>query len=82
MGDRKILTQAGEIVLRDEKQIVCVLCQGADEKTRVRDDTRHVLFYAYGVPGIADRYLTEGLTTAAETASQFGDGKIESLDIF
>jgi len=82
MGDRKILTQAGEIVLRDEKDIVCVLCQGADEKTRVRDDTRHVLFYAYGVPGIADRYLREGLTIAAETASQFGDGKIESLEIF
>ncbi|NIO04943.1 MAG: hypothetical protein GTN74_10095 [Proteobacteria bacterium] len=82
MGDRKILTQGGEIVLRDEKEIVCVLCQGADEKTRVRDDTRHVLFYAYGVPGIADRYLREGLTIAAETASQFGGGKIESLEIF
>ncbi len=82
MGGRTIQTRAGEIVLRDEKDIVCVLCQGADEKTRVRDDTRHVLFYAYGVPGIADRYLREGLTIAAETASQFGDGKIEFLEIF
>ena len=32
----------GEIVLRDQKDIVCVLCQGADEKTRVSADTRNV----------------------------------------
>ncbi|MBE9544569.1 MAG: hypothetical protein IMF02_08765, partial [Proteobacteria bacterium] len=28
MGGREFITRAGEIVLRDEKDIVCVLCQG------------------------------------------------------
>jgi DNA/RNA-binding domain of Phe-tRNA-synthetase-like protein len=82
MGGREIRTQEGEIVLRDEKEIVCVLCQGADEKTRVRDDTRHVLFYSYAVPGIDGRYLKDGLTIAADTVSQFGNGTVECLEIY
>ncbi|MEJ2271654.1 MAG: hypothetical protein P8X91_04060, partial [Candidatus Bathyarchaeota archaeon] len=39
MGGRDFITREGEIVLRDEKEIVCVLCQGADEKTRVNQET-------------------------------------------
>ena len=44
MGHREFKTQKGEIVLRDGKEIICVLCQGADEKTRVSETTRRVLF--------------------------------------
>jgi DNA/RNA-binding domain of Phe-tRNA-synthetase-like protein len=82
MGGREIRTKAGEIVLRDEKEIVCVLCQGADEKTRVTDNTRNVLFYAYAVPGIEALYLKEGLAIAAETMAEFGNGTVESLEIY
>jgi DNA/RNA-binding domain of Phe-tRNA-synthetase-like protein len=82
MGGREFVMQNGEIVLRDEKDIVCVLCQGADEKTRVREDTSHVLFYAYAVPGIENQYLKAGLTVAAETVAEFGGGKIEGIEIF
>jgi len=32
MGGQEFRTKEDEIVLRDEKEIVCVLCQGADEK--------------------------------------------------
>lgn len=82
MGGRDLTTRKGEIVLRDEKEIVCVLCQGADEKTKVSENTRNVLFYAYAVPGIESRYLEEGLIIAAETMSEFGGGKIEGIEIF
>lgn len=82
MGGREFVCKADEIVLRDEKEIVCVLCQGADEKTRVRVDTTQVLFYAYAVPGIDSQYLTEGLTIAAETMAEFGGGKIEGIKIY
>lgn len=82
MGGRNLRTKKDEIVLRDEREIVCVLCQGADEKTRVKDTTRNVLFYAYAVPGIDARYLKEGLTVAAETMAQFGNGTREYLEIF
>jgi DNA/RNA-binding domain of Phe-tRNA-synthetase-like protein len=82
MGGRNLRAKKDEIVLRDEREIVCVLCQGADEKTRVNDDTRNVLFYAYAVPGIEGGYLKDGLTTAADTMAQFGNGTIECIEIF
>ncbi len=82
MGGREIRTKQVEIVLRDEKDIVCVLCQGADEKTRVNDDTSNVLFYGYAVPGIEANYIKEGLTVAADTMSEFGNGTIEWIEVF
>ena len=82
MGGRELKTGEGEIVLRDEKEIVCVLCQGADEKTRVSDHTANVLFYAYAIPGVERRYLKEGLTIAAEIMSEFGGGSIEGPVVF
>jgi len=81
MGGRDFITREGEIVLRDKKEIVCVLCQGADEKTRVREETADVLFYAYAIPGIEGQYLKEGLTIAADTLVEFGGGKIEFIDV-
>lgn len=82
MGGREFIAKEDEIVLRDEKEIVCVLCQGADEKTRASKDTTNVLFYAYAVPGIDSRYLKDGLTVAAETMAEFGQGKIEGIEIY
>jgi DNA/RNA-binding domain of Phe-tRNA-synthetase-like protein len=82
MGGREFVMKKDEIVLRDEKDIVCVLCQGADEKTRVSQNTDHVLFYAYAVPGIDRRYLEEGLAIAAETVKEFGGGTIEGVEIY
>jgi DNA/RNA-binding domain of Phe-tRNA-synthetase-like protein len=82
MGGREIRTKEGEIVLRDEKDIVCVLCQGADEKTRVKDDTRNVLFYAYAVPGIEGHYIKEGMSIAADIMAEFGKGTVRHLEVF
>jgi DNA/RNA-binding domain of Phe-tRNA-synthetase-like protein len=79
MGQRAFVTKADEIVLRDEKDIVCVLAQGADEKTRIHEGTRRVLFYAYAVPGIEARYIQEGLSIAADTMVRFGQGTMENL---
>ena len=81
MGGREFVIKGFEIVLRDEKEIVCVLCQGADEKTRVNENTTNVLFYAYAVPGIGSKYLKDGLTVAAETMAEFGGGKIDGLEV-
>ena len=82
MGGREFICRDGEIVLRDEKEIVCVLCQGADEKTRVREETTDVLLYAYAVPSIAGQHLKEGLTIGADTLVEFGGGKIECIKVY
>ena len=82
MGGREFICKADEIVLRDEAEIVCVLCQGADEKTRVREGTAQVLFYAYAVPGIESHFLKAGLAIAAETMAEFGGGTVEGVVIY
>lgn len=82
MGGRRFVTKEGEIVLRDEKEIVCVLCQGADEKTRVSDETKNVLFYAYAVPSIDPRFIQEGLSSAADAVKEFGGGSVQGPEIF
>ena len=82
MGGRELTTKKGEIVLRDGKEIVCVLCQGADEKTRVREETRNVLFYAYGIPGIEASHIQHGLGIAAETMKEFGGGTPEGIEVY
>lgn len=82
MGGRQFVMKEAEIVLRDEKDIICVLCQGADEKTKVKPVTRNVLLYSFAVPGIDAPYLTEGLTVAAQTMVQFGGGVVTGLDVF
>ena len=82
MGGREFVTKKGEIVLRDDKEIVCVLCQGADEKTRVTPATENVLFYAYAVPGIERPHLKTGLTIAADAVVEFGGGNIEYMTIY
>ena len=82
MGGRIFITKKGEIVLRDDKEIVCVLCQGADEKTRVTEDTEDVLFYAYAVPGIERPHLQEGLAIAADTLVEFGGGQTKFINVY
>ena len=81
MGGQEFRTKEGEILLRDEKDIVCVLCQGADEKTRVGEDTRNVFFYAYGIPSVEGNHLRDGLTIAAETMRDFGEGAIQGVEM-
>ncbi len=82
MGGREFVCKTDEIVLRDETEIVCVLCQGADEKTRVREETTQVLFYAYAIPGIESQHLKDGLSIAAETMAEYGGGKIEGIEVY
>ncbi len=82
MGQREMRTKKGEIVLRDEREIVCVLCQGADEKTRVSEGTENVLFYAYGIPGVSAPILKNGLTIAAEAMAEFGNGTIREITLY
>ena len=82
MGGREFVLQENEIVLRDEADIVCVLAQGADDKTRVNEQTTNVLFYAYAVPGIDSSHLQDGLAVAADTMVEFGKGKLEGIKIF
>ncbi len=81
MGGREMKCGDGEVVLRDSREIVCVLCQGADEKTRVAPESTNILFYAYAVPGIDARFLEQGLVVAADALTRFGGGTSGAVSV-
>jgi len=63
-----------EIVLRDEKEIVCSLFQGPDFRTRVEPATKNIVVYVFTAPGIQEEYVSNGLQLALEILGQFGKG--------
>ena len=64
-----------EIALRDYKEIVCVLCPGADEEIRVREDIENGLACADAVAGRVAENLPNGLIIAAERMVDSGPGE-------
>ncbi len=64
-----------EIVLRDEKGIVCSLFQGPDFKTRIDSSSKNIVVYVFTAPGIAEEYVSGGIQLAIEILKQFGGGR-------
>ncbi|MGZ3558627.1 MAG: hypothetical protein ACXU97_05890 [Thermodesulfobacteriota bacterium] len=70
-----IRCKEGEIILRDEKSIVCSLFQGPDFKTRVGPDSEDIAVYIFTAPGIQEEQVSKGLQLALEILEEFGYGK-------
>ena len=59
-----LITNKGGIALRDDKEIVGLLCQGAEEKHGRERIPK--MCYADAVPGIEREHLQDGLSIAAD----------------
>jgi len=64
-----------EIVLRDEKEIVCSLFQGPDSRTKIDSLSRNIVVYVFTAPKIQEEHVANGLQLALEILEQFGNGK-------
>ena len=64
-----------EIVLRDEKEIVCSLFQGPDSRTKVDKASKNIVVYVFTAPGIEEEHVSSGLQLALEILEKFGNGK-------
>jgi DNA/RNA-binding domain of Phe-tRNA-synthetase-like protein len=71
-----------EIVLRDEKGIVCSLFQGPDSRTKVDEASKNIVVYIFTAPGIQDGDVSNGLQLALEILENFGHGKDPWWKIF
>ena len=71
-----------EIVLRDEKEIVCSLFQGPDSRTKVDQASKDIVVYVFTAPGIQEEPVSKGLQLALEILEQFGHGKDPWWKIF
>jgi DNA/RNA-binding domain of Phe-tRNA-synthetase-like protein len=75
VSGRMILCKEDEIVLRDEKEIVCSLFQGPDFKTRIDSSSKNIVVYVFTAPGIVEENVSNGIQLALEILEKFGGGK-------
>jgi len=70
-----ILCKQDEIVLRDEKEIVCSLFQGPDFKTKIDSSSKNIVVYVFTAPGIVEENVSNGIQLALDILEKFGGGK-------
>ena len=75
VSGKMIRCKEEEIVLRDEKGIVCSLFQGPDFRTKVDASSKNIVVYVFTAPGIQEEQVANGLQLALEILQKFGNGK-------
>jgi len=74
IGNRKKKLTGKEIVLTDSVKILCVYVHGDVDETKVTDSTKDVLLVAYGIPGMSNAELKEGMSVATGYIKRFAGG--------
>lgn len=82
VSGKMILCKEEEIVLRDEKEIVCSLFQGPDFRTKVDPLSKDIVVYIFTAPGIKEEQVVNGLQLAIEILEKFGNGKDSWWKVF
>jgi len=75
VSGRMLICKEEEIVLRDEKEIVCSLFQGPDSRTKIDESSKNIVVYVFTAPGIQMEHVSNGIQLAFEILQQFGGGK-------
>jgi len=75
VSGRMLICKEKEIVLRDEKEIVCSLFQGPDSRTKIDETSKNIVVYVFTAPGIQVEHVSNGIQLALEILQQFGGGK-------
>ena len=75
VSGRMLICKEHEIVLRDEKEIVCSLFQGPDSRTKIDETSKNIVVYVFTAPGIQMEHVSNGIQLALEILQQFGGGK-------
>jgi DNA/RNA-binding domain of Phe-tRNA-synthetase-like protein len=75
VSGKMIQCKEEEIVLRDEKGMVCSLFQGPDFRTKVDASSKNIVVYVFTAPGVKEEQVGNGLQLALEILEKFGLGQ-------
>ncbi len=75
VSEKIFVCKRDEIVLRDEKEIVCSLFQGPDSRTRVDERSKNIVVYVFTAPSIQEDPVSKALQLALEILEKFGQGR-------
>jgi len=74
VSGRMLICKEEEIVLRDEKEIVCSLFQGPDSRTKIDESSKNIVVYVFTALGIQEEHVSNGIQLALEILHHFGGG--------
>ncbi|HEY7404456.1 MAG TPA: phenylalanine--tRNA ligase beta subunit-related protein [Candidatus Angelobacter sp.] len=57
----EVLCRKDEIVLKDEEGVIATLFQGPDHRTRLKKDTKDIVFFIFSAPGVSAAEVREGV---------------------
>ena len=72
----------GDITCRDDLSIVVSMIAGADARTCLSDDSRHVLYFAFGTPGMKEEALQGYLAKVEEYVKVLAPAATTKLYMF
>ena len=72
----------GDVTCRDDRSIVVSMIAGADARTCLSEDTRHVLYFAFGTPGLETETLTGYLEQVEKYAKVLAPGAQTKVHTF
>jgi DNA/RNA-binding domain of Phe-tRNA-synthetase-like protein len=75
VSGRMLTCKEEEIVLRDEKEVVCSLFQGPDSRTKIDESSKNIVVYVFTAPGIQVEHVSNGIHLGLEILQEFGGGK-------
>ena len=64
----------GDVTCRDDHSVVVSMIAGADERTCLKEDSRHVLYFAFGTPGMSPETLRGYLDRVGEYVKVLAPG--------
>ena len=70
------------VTCRDDRSIVVSMIAGADARTCLSEDTRHVLYFAFGTPGMETETLTGYLEQVEKYAKVLAPGAQTKVHTF
>lgn len=82
VSGQMVICKKDEIVLRDEKEIVCSLFQGPDFKTKIDPSSQNIVVYVFTAPGVEEEHVADGIQLALEILEKFGRGKDSWWKVF
>jgi hypothetical protein len=72
----------GDVTCRDDISIVVSMIAGADSRTCLSDDSRHVLYFAFGTPGMEPEILKGYLEQVEEYVKVLAPAAVTDLHMF
>jgi DNA/RNA-binding domain of Phe-tRNA-synthetase-like protein len=75
VSGQMLICKEKEIVLRDEKEIVCSLFQGPDSRTKIDESSKNIVVYVFTAPGVKGEHVSNGIQLSLDILQQFGGGK-------